>query len=262
MLRSLYNYRLFILSSIRAELRGRFARSRLGALWFILHPLAQALIFSIVLADVLGARLAGVDDPNAYPAYLLSGMAAWGLFSEILNRTINIFIEQAGSLKKIAFPRLALPVIIWGSALLTHTLLLSAVALILFVVLGIYPGDAWLAIVAGMLLISMLAFGLGVFLGVLNVFSRDVSQVMNVVIQLWFWVTPVVYPRSIVPDGFQRVIELNPMTSLVGIYQNALVFDRWPEPADLWKPVLIGLLAILLSFIVFRRASSDLVDAL
>jgi lipopolysaccharide transport system permease protein len=103
MLRSLYNYRYFILSSIKGELRARFARSKLGALWFILHPLAQALIFSIVLAEVLGTRLPGVESRTAYAVYLLAGMASWGLFVEILNRSINIFVEQASSLKKNSF---------------------------------------------------------------------------------------------------------------------------------------------------------------
>jgi lipopolysaccharide transport system permease protein len=262
MLHSLYNYRYFILSSIRGELRARFARSKLGALWFILHPLAQALIFSIVLAEVLGMRLPGVESRTAYAVYLLAGMASWGLFAEILNRSTNIFIEQAPSLKKIAFPRLSLPIVVWGSALLNHVLLLGAIMLIFILVLGIYPGWAWLALPIGMVVISMLGFGLGVLLGVLNVFSRDVSQVMMVVVQLWFWVTPIVYPRSIVPEQFQSVIDLNPMTALVGIYQNALLFDQWPSIDKLVVPALLGAVAVVISFIVFRRASSDLVDAL
>jgi lipopolysaccharide transport system permease protein len=262
MLRSLYNYRYFILSSIRGELRARFARSKLGALWFILHPLAQALIFSIVLAEVLGTRLPGVESRTAYAVYLLAGMASWGLFAEILNRSTNIFVEQAPSLKKIAFPRLSLPIVVWGSALLNHVLLLGAIMLIFILVLDIYPGWAWLALPIGMVLISMLGFGLGVLLGVLNVFSRDVSQVMIVVVQLWFWVTPIVYPRSIVPEQFQSVIDLNPMTALVGIYQNALLFDQWPSVDKLIIPALVGMVAVVISFIVFRRASSDLVDAL
>src|SRR5690606_5276677 len=214
-------YRHFILASIRGDLKGRFARSRLGAFWFILHPLAQSLIFSIVLAEVMRARLPNIDNEAAYPIYLLSGMAAWGLFSEILNRSINIFIEQAPAMKKIAFPRLCLPVIVWGSALINHILLLLAIAVI-FLFFGHYPGLAWLYLIPGMFIISLMAFGIGVFLGVLNVFVRDVAQFMSVFMQLWFWFTPIVYLKSIVPEKFQFLISLNPMTSLVGLYQDAL----------------------------------------
>ena len=262
MLRSLYDYRFFILSSIKGDLRSRFARSKLGALWFILHPLAQALMFSVVLAEVLGTRLPGVESRTAYAVYVLAGMASWGFFAEILSRSTSIFVEQAPSLKKISFPRLSLPIIVWGGALLNHVLLLGAIMLIFVLVLGIYPSQAWFAIPIGMALISMLGFGLGVLLGVLNVFSRDISQVMIVVTQLWFWATPIVYPRSIVPERLQSVIDLNPMTTLVGIYQNALLFGRWPSADKLVVPGLVGAAAVVISFIVFRRASSDLVDAL
>ena len=102
MLRNLWRYRYFILASIRAEMKGRFARSRLGGLWFLLNPLAQALIFSIVLSQVLRARLPETDIDAAYSIYLLAGLAAWNLFSEILGRSTTIFIEQAPVMKKIS----------------------------------------------------------------------------------------------------------------------------------------------------------------
>ncbi|RWA87151.1 ABC transporter permease [Mesorhizobium sp.] len=261
MFRSLWQYRHFIMSSIRGELRGRFARSRLGALWFILHPLAQSLIFSIVLAEVMRARMPNSDNTAAYPIYLLSGMAAWGLFSEILNRSIGIFIEQASAMKKIAFPRLCLPVIILGSALINHVLLLAAI-MIIFLFFGHFPGLAWLYLVPGMLVISAMAFGIGVFLGVLNVFARDVAQFMSVFMQLWFWFTPIVYLRTVVPQHFQWLLALNPMTPLVGLYQDALLLNQGPQWTSLLPTLLIGGLAVLLSFAVFRRASPELVDAL
>ncbi|MGU3401332.1 ABC transporter permease [Brucellaceae bacterium D45D] len=261
MLSSIWRYRHFILASIRGDLKGRFARSRLGAFWFILHPLAQALIFSIILAEVMRARLPNIDNQAAYPIYLLSGMAAWGLFSEILNRSISIFIEQASAMKKIAFPRLCLPMIVWGSALINHVLLLVAIAVI-FLFFGHYPGLAWLYLIPGMVLISFMAFGIGVFLGVLNVFARDVAQFMTVFMQLWFWFTPIVYLKSVVPEQFQFFIGLNPMTALVGLYQDALLLDKAPEWSALWPAVIVGGVAVLLSFVVFRRASPELVDAL
>ncbi len=261
MLSSVWRYRHFILASIRGELKGRFARSRLGAFWFILHPLAQAVIFSIVLAEVMRARMPNIDNQAAYPIYLLSGMAAWGLFSEILNRSIGIFIEQASAMKKIAFPRLCLPIIVWGGAIINHLLLLLAIAFI-FLFFGHYPGVAWLYLIPGMLLISLMGFGFGVFLGVLNVFARDVAQFMSVFMQLWFWFTPIVYLKSIVPEKFQFLIELNPMTPLVGLYQNALLLDEGPNWGSLWPAAIIGGLAVLISFVVFRRASPELVDAL
>ncbi|MEO9790043.1 MAG: ABC transporter permease [Aurantimonas coralicida] len=261
MLISLWRYRYFIASSIRGDLKGRFARSKLGALWFVLHPLAQALIFAIVLSEVLGARLPDTDNDSAYAIYLLSGMAAWSLFAEILNRSITIFLEQAGAMKKIAFPRLCLPVVVWGSALVNHVLLVAAI-LVVFAFLGHFPGAALLVLPLGIILISAFAFGIGVLCGTLNVFSRDVAQVMSVVLQLWFWLTPVVYPANVVPESLRWVGELNPMVPLVQIYQNALLHNHWPDPISLIYPAAAAVVAVALSFAVFRRASPELVDAL
>ncbi len=250
-----------MLSSIKAEFRGRFARSKLGALWMILNPLAQATIFAIVLSEVLAAKLPHIDNKSAYAIYLMAGTAAWGLFAEILNRCTTVFIEYGNTLKKIAFPRLCLPLIVAGSALLNHFLLLLAITVVFFF-LGQTPNAAWLCLPLGMLLIAFLAFGLGIILGLLNVFSRDVGQVMGIVMQLWFWLTPVVYTFDSLPARFQWILKLNPMTLFVKIYQDALLRGLFPTWADLLTPMCIAFVLFLFSFFIFRRASADLVDAL
>jgi lipopolysaccharide transport system permease protein len=258
---SLWHYRHFILSSIRAEFRGRFARSKLGALWMILNPLAQATIFAIVLSEVLAAKLPNVTNKAAYAIYLMAGTAAWGLFSEIVTRCTTVFIDYSNTLKKIAFPRLCLPIIVGGSALLNHVLLLFAIAVV-FLFFQHYPTSAWLVLPIGMLLIVLFAFGLGILLGLLNVFSRDVGQVMGIILQLWFWFTPVVYTSDTLPKKFVALLNLNPMTPLVKIYQNALLYGKTPELSDFLIPCCVSVSLFLFSFWIFRRASADLVDAL
>lgn len=261
MMTPLWRFRQLIISAISGELRGRFARSSLGGLWFILHPLAQAAIFALILTEVLGAKLAGVNTKGAYALYLLSGMAAWGLFSEILNRCLSIFIEYGGLMKKISFPRLSLPVIVWGGALLNHVLLLSAMAVV-FLFFGRFPSFIWLALIPGVILISVFAFGLGVLLGVVNVFSRDVAQLMSVVMQMWFWLTPVIYPLEALPPSLRSLVALNPMAPLVGLYQQVMVYERLPDYSTLIGPTLVALAFFALAFFVFQRASAEIVDAL
>ncbi|MBC3910336.1 MULTISPECIES: ABC transporter permease [Undibacterium] len=258
---SLWHYRHFIVSSIKAEFSGRFARSKLGALWMILNPLAQATIFAIVLSEVLVTKIPNIENKSAYAIYLMAGMSAWGLFAEIMNRCTTVFIDYSNTLKKISFPRLCLPLIVGGSALINHLLLLAAIAVV-FLFFGHMPTIAWLALPFGMLLIVLLAFGLGIILGLLNVFSRDVGQVMGIVLQLWFWFTPVVYLMDNMPPRFIAVLKLNPMTPMVKIYQNALLYGQFPALADLLIPTLISSGLFLFSFWIFRRASADLVDAL
>jgi lipopolysaccharide transport system permease protein len=256
-----WRFRYFIAASIRGELKGRFKRSSLGGLWFILNPLAQAAIFTLILAEVLGAKLGTTDYKAAYPIYMMSGLAAWGLFSEIINRSLTIFTDNASVLKKISFPRICLPIIVWGGALVNHVLLLVAM-MVVFIFFGKLPGAAVLSVALGIVLISLFAFGIGVICGVLNVFSRDVAQVVTVMLQLWFWLTPIVYPANVVPAALAPYLSLNPMVALVQIYQDAFVFDRWPSANGLYLPALLALSLSALAFIFFRRASPELVDAL
>lgn len=227
----------------------------------ILNPLAQAAIFAIVLSEILAAKLPHVESKSAYAIYLMAGTAAWGLFAEIVTRCTTVFIDYSNTLKKIAFPRLCLPLIVGGSALLNHLLLLSSI-FVIFLLLGHMPTVAWLSVIVGIALIMLLAFGLGILLGLLNVFSRDVGQVITIVLQLWFWLTPVVYTRETLPKQFAPILELNPMAMIVQIYQDALLFGKFPTWSNLFVPALIATGIFIFSFWIFRRASPDLVDAL
>lgn len=258
---SAWRFRHFILAAVQGEIRGRFARSKIGALWIVLNPLAQAAIFALVLSQVLAARLPGESSPAAYPMYLMAGLAAWGLFSEILSRSLNIFIEYSGAMKKIAFPRICLPLIVLGVALVNHAFLLASIAVV-FLFFGETPHLAWLYLPLGIGLVAAFAFGLGIFLGVLNVFVRDIAQIMGVVLQMWFWLTPVVYVRDILPAPLQTIVGYNPMTALAAIYQNAMVFHRAPDWAALASVCGIALVFVAAAMLVFRRASPELVDAL
>lgn len=240
---------------------GRFARSKLGALWMILNPLAQATIFAIVLSEVLAAKLPNIDNKAAYAIYLMAGTAAWGLFAEIVTRCTTVFIDYSNTLKKIAFPRLCLPLIVCGSAILNHLLLLGAI-LVVFLFFGHLPSSAWLVLPLGMLLIILLGFGLGILLGLLNVFSRDVGQVITIVMQLWFWLTPIVYTANTLPKQFAPYLAFNPMAPLVRIYQDALLYGQFPQAASLLIPFLISASLFAFAFWIFRRASADIVDAL
>ena len=139
MLRSALRYRHFILSSIRSEFRARFIRSRLGGLWMIIHPLAQAAIFALVLAEVMAIKLPGMTENKfGYAIYLLSGILGWTLFSEVINRCLTLFIDNANLLKKIVFPRICLPLIVAGSALFNNLLLFLAIVVV-FGLLGHVP---------------------------------------------------------------------------------------------------------------------------
>ncbi|MBF0528321.1 MAG: ABC transporter permease [Deltaproteobacteria bacterium] len=262
MLASAWRFRHFIISSIVTEFRLRFARSRLGGFWMILHPLTQVMMYALILSSLLSAKLPGiVNNKHAYAIYLTAGILAWSLFTEVINRCLTLFIDNGNLMKKAKFPKITLPLIVTGIALVNNVLLLAAI-LAIFTLLGHFPGAAalWLPI----LMAITLAFGLGLglILGVLNVFLRDIGQLVPVLLQLGFWFTPIAYMTSIIPENYRGWMTLNPMYHIVENYQSVLVFNHMPDGIRLAVVGLLSLLALALALFLFRKAAPELVDVL
>ncbi|MEZ0121973.1 MAG: ABC transporter permease [Candidatus Reddybacter sp.] len=261
MLRSLRQYRHFVISSIKNELKSRFARSKLGGLWMLINPLAQVLIYALILSNVLAAKLPGIDNKYAYAIYLMAGLLAWNLFSEIVSRCLTLFIEQGNLLKKMSFPRITLPTIVVGSCLLNNVLLFIAM-LGVFLVLGHQFSWVMLWLIPLTFIVVILAIGIGLTLGIINVFLRDIGQAFPIFLQVWFWFTPIVYPVNIIPESYRELLRLNPMYSITDAYHQILVYGKPPLMGDIAIISIIALGLMLLSLFLFRRASPEMVDAL
>ncbi len=258
---TIWNRRAFIHAAIRSHVKGQFASSRFGFAWLIIHPLAQALMFALVLSKLMAARLPGVEGTFGYALYLLAGILAWNLFSEVISASMNMFMEYANVMKKISFPRIAIPFIIAGRALLNNMLLLLAV-LFVFALFGYFPQWLYLWLLPVMFVNLLLAMGIGIILGVFNVFVRDVGQVMQIVLQFWFWLTPIVYPLSAIPDGLLPLVRLNPAFHIVGWYHDILVFRTFSPGFSLLWLLMAALLVMAGAMLLFRRAGPELVDVL
>ncbi|MDB5755681.1 MAG: lipopolysaccharide export system, permease protein [Massilia sp.] len=261
MLDGAWRYRYFISSSILTELRIKFVRSRLGGLWMILNPLAQVLIFAFVLSAVMSAKLPGITNRFAYAIYLMAGTLGWSLFAEIINRCLTLFIDSGNILKKLAFPKIALPLIVAGSALVNNILLFLAILLI-FGALGHVPGASllWLPLLTAVTV--ALALGLGLALGVLNVFMRDIGQVVPVALQFVYWFTPIVYMANIIPAHYRGWLVFNPLIPIVTGYQDVLLYGRAPDWIGLARTGMIAAAMLLLALLLFRKASPEMVDQL
>ena len=261
MLRDLYLYRGFIVQSIRNELISRFSRSKLGGLWAILNPLSQVLIYALILSNVLAAKLPGVDSQYAYAIYLMAGLLGWTLFNEIVGRCLNIFIEHGNLIKKMSFPRVTLPAIAVGSCLINNLFLFISM-LGIFALLGHQFNMAMLWLIPLTLVVVVFSLGIGLILGVMNVFLRDIGQVTPIILQMLFWFTPIVYPVTIIPEAYRHWLNLNPMYPIIDAYQQILVYGNSPQ----WGGVLIilaaGIILSIVSLFMFRRSSAEMADAL
>ena len=262
MLKPLWAYRGFIVGSVKREFQSKYRNSMLGAAWVVLNPLAMIVVYTVVFSQVMKAKLPGVDSTFAYSIYLCAGLLTWGLFAEIVGRAQNIFIEYGNLMKKLNFPRMSLPVIVTLNAGINF-LIISGLFLIFLIAVGSFPG--WVIFGAIPVLLIQIAFsvGLGVVLGILNVFFRDVGQFFGIVLTFWFWLTPIVYPSSILPERVKSLlIDWNPMAAMIAAYQRIFVSAQWPDWSSLVIPALVSIALCVLGLRLFRKRAGEMVDEL
>ncbi|MDZ4302335.1 MAG: ABC transporter permease [Pseudomonas sp.] len=260
-IQALWAYRGFILGNVKREFQIKYRNSLLGAAWNIINPLSMILVYTVIFSQLMRTRLPGVDSTLAFSIYLCAGVLTWGLFAEITTRAQNTFIENANLLKKLKFPRLCLPLTVVANALLNFAIIFSLFTAFLLLS-GNFPGWVFLALVPLLVLLVLFAIGLGIGLGVLNVFFRDVGQFFNVFVTFWFWLTPIVYPINILPPRLQDLLAFNPMTPLMSAFQTVLVNQAWPNWPSLWPVAVLALLLCVTSLRLFRRHAAEMVDEL
>jgi lipopolysaccharide transport system permease protein len=261
LIHNLWIYRSFVVSSIRNETASRFARSKIGGLWMILNPLSQVAIYALILSNVLSAKLPGIDNKYAYAIYLMAGLLAWSLFSEITTRCLNVFVSNGNLIKKMSFPRITLPAIVIGSSLFNY-FLLFLMMVVVFLLLGHEFGYMMLWLIPLTLLVVMLAVGFGLVLGVINVFVRDVGEVMGIVMQFWFWFTPIVYPINILPEHYRHFLEYNPIFAVVDSFHSVILYNQQPNYIGMIQTLCLSLVLLLVGLFLFRKSSSEMVDLL
>jgi lipopolysaccharide transport system permease protein len=260
-LKTVWNFRDFVFGSVRREYQLRYRGTMLGVAWTALQPLALILIYTIIFSQVMKAKLHGVEGDFAYSIYLCAGIITWSLFSEIIQRSQSVFLDNANLLKKLSFPRLTLPVIVVATALLNFFIVFGLFLLFLLITNN-FPGMTILALIPLLAVQVLFAVGLGVTLGVLNVFFRDVGQLVGMLMQLWFWATPIVYPASILPEWLRPWVNLNPMYHVIQGYQNIFVADQWPNWQNLALLSLFSMGLAMYAVSLFSRHAGEIVDEL
>ncbi|UTY58023.1 ABC transporter permease [Massilia sp. erpn] len=261
LLHNIANYRGFIAGSVKREFQIKYRNSLLGAAWTVLSPLAMIVVYTVVFAQVMHSRLPGASSPYAYSVYLCAGVLSWGLFAEITGRAQTMFLEHAGLIKKISFPRICLPIIVVLNAGINFAIIFGLFTAFL-VLSGNFPGLPYLALLPVLLVLVLFAIGLGLILGVLNVFFRDVGQFFAIALQFWFWFTPVVYPVAALPAEVRGWLVWNPMAAVIGACQTILVNGAWPAWSSLLPVTVLALLLCMLGLHLFRRRAGEMVDEL
>jgi len=261
MLRDVWSFRGMIWSSVKREFQSRWTGTQFGPFWLVAQPLATIIIFTVIFANIMRPGMPAHDSKFAYSIYLCSGVLTYGLFAEMLGRSVNIFVENANLLKKINFPKLCLPIIVLLSSILNFSIILSLFLLFLLLT-SAFPGWVILSVLPVIVIQLMFTIGLGMLLATINVFYRDVQQFVQVVLQFWFWLTPIVYMVPTLPDAAQRILDLNPLWPLIKSYQGIFLDHQLPDWTGLIYPLVLALFLVVLGVFAFYKLQGEIVDEL
>lgn len=261
LLKPIWQYRDFIFGSVKREFRVKYQNSILGVFWVFVNPLAMILVYTLVFSQLMKAKLPNAMGSFSYSIYLCAGILSWGLFSEISSRALNLFLDNANLLKKIYFPRACLPIILVINAWINFAIIFGMFIIFLLATQN-FPGIIFLAVIPILLIITFFALALGVGMGVLNVFYRDIGQVYTVFLQFWFWLTPIVYTSEILPSKVQALLQINPLVPLISGLQRIVVLREAPLWDTLIYPLLLTCLLILWSAYLAKQHQHDLIDEL
>ncbi|MDR3056233.1 MAG: ABC transporter permease [Zoogloeaceae bacterium] len=260
-LRTLWACRGFILGSVQREFQSRYRNSLLGIVWMVINPLAMITVYTVIFSQIMQARLPAIEGKFAYSIYLCAGILTWGLFTEIVTRAQNVFIENANLIKKLSFPRSCLPVIVILSALLNFCVIF-ALFLAFLLLCGQFPGWNLWVLLPTLGILVFLGIGLGMVLAIFNVFFRDVGQLSGIVLFFWFWGTPIVYPASILPEAAAELMQYNPMAILISICQQLFLTGTVPDLTGLLPVLALTILLCFFGVHLFRRHVGEMVDEL
>jgi lipopolysaccharide transport system permease protein len=254
-LREVWDSRELIYFLTKREIQVRYKQSYVGIGWAILQPLAMTIVFGIVFG--LYARVETANIP--YPVFALAGLAGWLFFANSLSQGAQTVVKDAPLVTKIYFPRVLLPL----TKVLSLVLDLG-IAMVFVVALGIVYGvgiQATLPVATGFLLLAFVsALAAAVFFAAANVPYRDVGVIVPLLVQIGLFATPVVYPISLVPEGWQDVYALNPMSSVVEGIRWALFGTPAPDVSFILISSLVAVLGLCFAYVYFKRVDRVLPD--
>jgi lipopolysaccharide transport system permease protein len=249
-----------ILESLAAkEIRIRYKRSVLGFAWFLLKPLFQTAVFALVFTQII--RFEGA--PRHYALFLLSGLLVWNFFSSSLSASSSSLLDNVRLIRSIRFPRAALPAssVAANAAHLMLSLLVLEALLLAF---GHFPSLSVVLLVPVLALLFAMTTGLCLMVSVWNVYYRDVSLLLEVLLLAWFYASPVIYPlgAGMIPPGIEAILRYNPVSGALEAVHSLLYFGQAP-PLWCWASMAGWSVALLGSgLLVFRKSEPAVVKEL
>ncbi len=249
--RDTYRYRELIWALAMKELKIRYKRSFLGFLWALLNPLLQMIVLSLVFSTVMRIPI-----PH-YAVFLISVLLPWTFFSQSVLYAADSIVNNSDLIKKIRVPKVVFPVAALTSNMINF--LLSMIPLMLIVlVLGNPVYATWLFLPVPLVALTMLTLGASFLVAALNVYYRDVAHILTIVLQIWFYITPIIYPIAMF-GKYQWLFKLNPLIFSLNGFRMGVYEGKLPTAQSILASFVCGILALLIGYWVFRRNQDQFV---
>lgn len=245
--REIHKNRELIWALAMKELRVRYKRSALGFLWALFNPLLMMIILTIVFSTI--ARFSGVQN---YPVFLITALLPWTFFSQALSYSVESIVGNGDLLKKVKVAKSVFPV----AAIISNVVnfFFSMVPLVLIVLVLRFPFHwTWIFLPVPLLALVLFTAGCGFFCAGANVFYRDVSHIIQIVLAAWFYLSPVIYPPEFLPAQYRFIFRLNPMLYILNEFRLAIYYGKLPSWQSVGVTLAIGFGFLILGYSYFRR---------
>ena len=255
-IKELYDYRQMIFSLVKKDLRGRYKGSVLGFMWTFISPLLQLIIYTLVFQHFLKS---GID---RYYLHLFVALIPWIFFSSSITVGAASIISQKDLVKKIYFPRMVIP-ISYVTSCFVNMLLCFIVIFAVIIVTG--AGINFIAVLTLpviMIVEYIFALGMAMLASAVTVYFRDLEHILGIVSMAWMYLTPVVYPKSMIPEKYVPIFDLNPMTHIINCYRTVLYEKKIPDLSTLLLAASLGVFFLIFGAVVFNKLQRHFAEEL
>ena len=245
-----YRYRHLIFQLVRRDVLTRYKRSFLGVAWTMLNPLGMMLVLTVAFSQIF-------QSTRAYPAYVLTGLIAWNFFSQTTMASMSQMVWGGSLLGKIYVPRTVFVLSSVGTGLVN--VLLSIIPLMIVLLITGTP-LRWTILFAPLAIFCLTAFSLGVglLLSTWAIYFYDVTEMYQIVLTAWLYLTPIIYPEEIIPEALRKwLFTLNPMYHLIDMFRGPIYEGTLPDINRMVVAFGISILVLAIGWIVFARRSDE-----
>jgi len=275
-LKEVWGSRELLFNLTSREVRGKYKRTIFGQLWSLANPLALMLIYTLVFGIIFKSNPepGSPSGLNVFALWLLCGLLPWTFFANVVNTASGSLVGNANLIQKVSFSRIVLPLSTVGSSAYNWAFEMAVLVIALSIAGGfVLP---WLPLVlVAMALLAIFAAGVGLLFSIANVYFRDTQYLLSIVLQLWIYLSPIIYPTTLVigkskeiggllgtPITLADLYELNPMVHFVALFRQLMYDNRWPDPSEWVVCLAWAVVALFVGAVVFRRNERKLAEAL